>query len=234
MEDVELLEPRALARADWDLVFSQLARDMDPWAVDLVELVRRFRDYLAHLQSLELEIPGRMLHAGAVLLRMKSEWIRDRDREPPTLDQVVEEVAAEAPVAEEVYIAPELRLPLLRRPKARASLAELRRALKCALLHGARKKNGHQDLTPDEVGLDLKREPFSRRASRLLRRLVSLVNGSRVIPFRALLRKKDTREQVATFMELLHLDTAGKVRLLQEEFLGEVLIELRDGAEGTD
>ena len=234
MENVELLEPRALARADWDLVFSQLARDMDPWAVDLVELVRRFREYLAHLQSLELEIPGRMLHAGAVLLRMKSEWIRDRDREPPTLDQVVEEVAAEAPMAEEVYIAPELRLPLLRRPKARASLAELRRALKCALLHGARKKNSHQDLTPDEVGLDLKREPFSRRASRLLRRLISLVNGSRVIPFRALLRKKDTREQVATFMELLHLDTAGKVRLLQEEFLGEVLIELRDGAEGTD
>lgn len=234
MENVELLEPQALARADWDLVFSQLARDMDPWAVDLVELVRRFRDYLARLQSLELEIPGRMLHAGAVLLRMKSEWIHDQDREPPTLDQVVEEVAAEAPMAEEVYIAPELRLPLLRRPRARASLTELRRALKCALLHGARKKNGHQALTPDEIGLSLKREPFSRRASRLLRRLISLVNGSRVIPFWTLLSKKDPGEQVATFMELLHLDTAGKVRLLQEEFLGEVLIELRDGAEGAD
>jgi len=235
MENVELLEPQALARADWDLVFSHLARDMDPWAVDLVELVRRFRDYLAHLQSLELEIPGRMLHAGAVLLRMKSEWIRDRDQEPPTLDQVVEEVAAEAPVAEEVYIAPELRLPLLRRPKVRASLTELRRALKCALLHGERKRgNGHQDLTLDDVGLNLKREPFSRRASRLLRRLISLVNGSRVIAFRALLCRKDPREQVATFMELLHLDTAGKVRLFQEEFLGEVLIEVPHGAEGAD
>ncbi|KUK27608.1 MAG: ScpA/B protein [Acetothermia bacterium 64_32] len=227
------MELEALARADWDLLFSRLARDMDPWAVDLVELVSRFRGYLALLQGLELEVPGRMLHAGAVLLRMKSEWIRDQDRRPVALEQVVREVE-EAPVAEEVYIAPELRLPLLRRPKARASLAELRRALKCALLHGERREQGQKKPSPNELGLRISKEPFSRRTKRLLRKLLSLINGSRIIPFSALLSKRDPREKVATFMELLHLDTEGKVRLVQEEFLGELLIEVGDGAEGVD
>jgi len=233
MEKVSFIDLRDFARADWDSVFSYLTCDMDPWAVDLVELVRRFREYLKGLEALELEIPGRMLHAGAVLLRMKAEWIRDRDREPPTLEEVVEEVAAEAPVAEDVYIAPELRLPLLRRPKARTSIAELRRALQAALAQGARRRNGHRDLGVDDIGMDLAAEPFSRRTLRLLKKLLSLVNGNRVIPFRKLLKRRDPAEQVARFMELLHLDAEGKVRVFQEEFLGEVLIEVPHETEGA-
>ncbi len=233
MESVEIFAPDALIRADWDLLFSHLARDMDPWAVDLVELVRRFRGYLEELKALELEVPGRMLHAGAVLLRMKSDFLREEERDPPTLEEVVEEVAAEVPVAEEVYIAPEFTLPLLRRPRARASLADLRRALQAALAHGARKRDGRRELDPADLGMELSGEPFSRRTRRLLKKLLSLVNGNRVIPFRLLLRRRDPREQVARFMELLHLDAEGKVRLFQQEFLGEVLIEVPRGAEGA-
>lgn len=233
MEAGELFALTSLTRADWDLLFSHLARDMDPWAVDLVELVRRFRGYLGELTALELEIPGRMLHAGAVLLRMKSEFLREEDRQPPTLEEVVEEVSAEVPMAEEVYIAPEFTLPLLRRPKVRASVEDLRRALLAALAHGKRKRDGRRELDLEDVGLELPREPFSRRTKRLLKKLLSLVNGNRAIPFRALLRREDPREQVARFLELLHLDAQGKVRLFQEEFLGEVLIEVPGGAEGA-
>lgn len=233
MENVDLLSPQALGRADWDVVFSHLARDMDPWAVDLVELVRRFRGYLTGLQALELEVPGRMLQAGAVLLRMKSEFLREEGRRPPSLEEVVEEVAAEVPMAEEVYIAPEFRLPLIRHPRGRTSLADLRRALRAALRHGNKKRPKRHDLTAEELGMDLDSEPFSRRARRLLEKLLSLVNGNRVIPLRALLRRRDPREQVARFMELLHLDAEGKVRLFQQEFLGEVLIEVPRGTEGA-
>jgi chromatin segregation and condensation protein Rec8/ScpA/Scc1 (kleisin family) len=237
MRPVELLEPTALLRADWDVVFSHLARDMDPWAVDLVELLRRFRDFLGQLASLELEVPGRMLHAGAVLLRMKSDWLRGQERTPPTLEEVVEEVAEEVPwegpAAEEVYIAPELRLPIIRRPRARISVADLRRALQAALAHGARKARPTPALEPEDVGLDLAGEPFTRRALRLWKKLLSLVNGQRVIPFHRLAEPADPSQQVATFMELLHLDAQGKVRLFQKEFLGELLIEVPRGAESA-
>ncbi len=231
MMGITVLDLESLARADWEVLFSQLARDMDPWSVDLVELVRRFRGYLSSLEALELEVPGRMLQAGAVLLRMKSEFLRDGHR-PPTLEEVVDEVASEAPVAEEVYIAPEFRLPLVRRPKVRMSVADLRRALRAALAQGTRRRT-RAALAPEDLGMDLEEEPFSKRALRLLRKLLSLVNGSRVIPLGKLVGRDDPRERVARFMELLHLDAQGQVRLFQEEFLGEVLIEVPRGTESA-
>jgi chromatin segregation and condensation protein Rec8/ScpA/Scc1 (kleisin family) len=145
---------------------------------------------------------------------------------------VVDEVASEVPVAEEVYIAPEFRLPLVRRPRARMSVADLRRALAAALAQGKRRRP-RQALAPEDLGMDLEEEPFSKRALRLMRKLLSLVNGNRVIPLRKLVKRGDPREQVARFMELLHLDAEGKVRLFQEEFLGEVLIEVPRGTESA-
>ncbi|MGC9529297.1 MAG: hypothetical protein ACP5G2_01575 [Candidatus Bipolaricaulaceae bacterium] len=232
MQGTELLQPQSLARADWQGVLSALAQDMDPWAVDLVELVRRFRAFLESRRALELEVPSRMVLAGSVLLRMKSDWLRDEGAPPPTLEEVVDEVADELPAASEVFISPEIRLPLLRRPRARVSLPQLRRALVAALAHGGRKEQRPAP-RPEDVGMSLSREPFTRRTARLLRRLLSLVNGNRTIPFRQLLSRQDPGEQVARFVEVLHLDARGKLRLFQGEFLGELFIELPDDHQGA-
>ena len=51
-----------------------------------------------------------------------------------------------------------------------------------------------------------------------------------MIPFHAV-AGGEPREKVARLMELLHLDAEGKVRLVQEEFLGEILIEVPDGSQ---
>jgi chromatin segregation and condensation protein Rec8/ScpA/Scc1 (kleisin family) len=72
----------------------------------------------------------------------------------------------------------------------------------------------------------MKAEPFRVRALRLLRKLLALVNGQRVVPFSCLVESGDPGERVARFLELLHLDGAGKIRLHQPEFLGEILIEV--------
>lgn len=221
------LEPEQFSRADWEALFRQLTQDMDPWAIDIVALVRRFREYLAELSALELAIPGRMVVASAVLLRMKSERLSNGQAQG-TLSEVVDEVVMASP-PEDAYIAFELPLPkVVRRPRAKASVSDLRRALSAVFSRTSRPKTA---LTPAELGIDLRREPFSRRAARLLRKLLALCNGERVIPF-CRISQPDPIDQVARLMELLYLDRRGKIRLFQKEFLAELMIEVKNGAMG--
>ncbi|MCX7750617.1 MAG: hypothetical protein N2320_03580 [Candidatus Bipolaricaulota bacterium] len=228
--ELELLEPQALAKADWESLFRELTADLDPWGVDLVALVGRFRAYVAE-REVAFAVPGRMVLASSVLLRMKSDWVR-RGGPPPTVAEVAEEVATEVAAQEErVYIAPELRLPLRRLPRGRVTVGDLGRALRAALAAEQRRRLRGADFAPEDLGFDVEEEPFSARALRLLRKLRSLVNGERVVPLRAV-AGDDPREVVARLMELLHLDARGEVRLHQEAFLGEVLIEVGDGAQG--
>lgn len=232
MPELEALEPQRFVKADWEEVFRQVTRDLDPWTLDLVELVGRFRAYVAE-RDLELAVPGRMLLASSVLLRMKSDWVRDGGA-PPTMAEALDEITAEMAIADEeepapVYIAPELRLPIRRQPRSRPTLADLRRSLKAAFAKQGRPPRPAANLTPEDVGMDVEREPFTRRAVRLLRYLLTLVNGQRVIPFEAVAPDGNSKERVARFLELLHLDAQGKIRVFQEEFLGEILIEVPDG-----
>lgn len=230
MPELELFEPQSFTKADWEGLFRGLTADLDPWAFDLVELIGRFRAYVAE-RDLEFAVPGRMVLASSVLLRMKSDWVKEGGA-PPTVEEAVEEVAAELAAEEaSVYIAPELRLPLRRVPRGRATVGELSRALRAALAAERRRMSRVEDFSPEDLGFDMDDESFTSRAQRLLAFLLTLVNGERVIPFRAVVQDPDPGEKVARLMELLHLDAEGEVRLFQEEFLGEILVEVPGGSQ---
>ncbi|QAA76209.1 MAG: hypothetical protein BIP78_0443 [Candidatus Bipolaricaulis sibiricus] len=231
MPELELLEPQAFTKADWEGLFRSLTADLDPWAFDLVELIARFRSYVAE-RNPAFAVPGRMVLASSILLRMKSDWVRNGGA-PPTVEAAVEEVAAELANEEPtVYIAPELRLPLRRVPRGRVTVGDLGRALRAAVASERRRSSAKRDFSPEELGFDLEEETFTDRARNLLKVLLSLVNGKRVVPFRAV-TGADPQDKVARLMELLHLDAQGEVRLSQEEFLGEILVEVLDGNQST-
>ena len=228
------ITPERLARADWDTVLRALTADMDPWDIDLVELVRRFRSYLAGLRALELEVPGRMVLVGSVLLRLKSEVLQglnggsgEGNGNGHGGEEALVAAAEEADYLPEegVYIAPELRLPVVRRPRRKVTLAELEEALRAALAQEKHKRRVRRRPRTQEVPLP-QGEPFSVRARRLFRKLLTLVNGKRDIPFEALLSRRDPAETVARFMELLHLDAEGKVILTQRRFLGKLIVRV--------
>jgi chromatin segregation and condensation protein Rec8/ScpA/Scc1 (kleisin family) len=227
------ISPERLARADWETVLRALTADMDPWDIDIVELVRRFREYLQEVRALELEVPGRMLLVGAVLLRLKSEVLRELNgRNGNGNGHHTEDLALAAEEAdflpeEGVYIAPELRLPVVRRPRRKVTLAELERALRAALAQEKQKKRRGRKRTKPEVPVP-QGEPFSVRAKRLFKRLLAMLNGKREVPFRMLLSQEDPGEVVARFMELLHLDAEGKVVLTQRRFLGELIVRVTE------
>lgn len=217
-----VLEPERFVRADWEELFREATRGLDPWALDITVLIGRFREFLAQT-PVELRVPGRMVLASSVLLRMKSERMDGHT----TLAQAVAAVLAEegdGSLAEAGWEPPALSLPVRRRPRVRLTLADLRRALESLKLRTTPSpKRPKATLTVEE-------EPFSLRAARLLQRLLRMVNGTRFVPFSLLVPENDPKEKVARFLELLHLDGQGKVRLHQEEFLGEILVEVPHGS----
>ncbi|MCS7217296.1 MAG: hypothetical protein NZ924_06540 [Candidatus Bipolaricaulota bacterium] len=218
--ELAVLEPERFTRADWEELFREATRGLDPWALDLTALLGRFREFLAKT-PVELRVPGRMVFASSVLLRMKSE----RMDGATTLAEAVAAVLAaeEAAARAEPEPLPALRLPLRRRPRARLTLADLRRAFLAVQGRPPKPKEKPKATLPVEE------EPFSLRAARLLQRLLRLVNGSRFVPFSRLVPADDPGEKVARFLELLHLDGQGQVRLHQPEFLGEILVEVPHG-----
>ncbi len=222
------LTPQRLARADWDDVLRELTADMNPWDIDLVLLLKRFRAFLLSLRAQELEIPGRMLLVGAVLLRLKAECLREEDRDGHREERGIRGMLEESGVdwdSPDVYISQEFRLPLRRRPRRRLTIKDLERALRLALAQEKRKGRRPSHRRPS-LPLRIQGEPFSKRAARLLRKLLSLVNGNRDIPFAALLERGEPGEAVARFLELLHLDKEGKVILKQRRFLDELVVEV--------
>lgn len=218
---LEVFQPERFTRADWEELFRAATRGLDPWALDITILIGRFREFLTKT-PVEMRVPGRMVLASSVLLRMKSERMEGRTTLKEAVEAVVAEEALEEPLEPAAYVAPELRIPLRRRPRGRLTVADLRRALATVLAKPqaqAKRSEGKPDLLPQE-------EPFRVRALRLLQKLLSMVNGQRVVPFSRILERGDPEEQVARFLELLHLDGQGKIRLHQPEFLGEILIEV--------
>lgn len=217
---LEVFQPERFTRADWEELFREATRGLDPWALDITALITRFREFLT-TTPVEMRVPGRMVLASSVLLRMKSERMEGKT----TLEEAVEAVLAEdtqGPEITPVYIAPELRLPLRRQPRARMTLADLRRAFIATIPKSTTRSKGSP-----KMGKPLKaEEPFRARALRLWRKLLSLVNGHRVIPFSQIVENDDPGERVARFLELLYLDGQGKVRLKQPEFLREILVEV--------
>ncbi len=61
-----------LVGESWEGILQQLTGDMDPWDIDLSILAGRSREYLQALEEMSFEIPGRMVLACSILLRMKS------------------------------------------------------------------------------------------------------------------------------------------------------------------
>ncbi|MFN3346856.1 MAG: hypothetical protein ACK42E_03490 [Candidatus Bipolaricaulaceae bacterium] len=217
------LEPERFVRADWEELFREATRGLDPWALDITVLIGRFREFLAQT-PVELRVPGRMVLASSVLLRMKSEQMNGHT----TLAQAMAAVLAEEEKDPLPYADVEprvtLSLPVRRRPRARVTLADLRRALRSVRI---RPTSSPQK---PKATLTVEEEPFSLRAARLLQRLLRMVNGTRFVPFSLLVPEDDPKEKVARFLELLHLDGRGKVRLHQEGFLGEIVVEVPHGS----
>lgn len=224
-----------LVGESWEGVLHRLTEDMDPWAIDLSELAQRFRQYLRALRELQFEIPGRMVLACSILLRMKSDDLLASARPTPR-DDLVDDI--QDALEEEAYtwVEPpedeEFAIPIIRRPNRQITLGDLARALNDAMRVSRRRAERlieHVDLE-DEFDPFEKYEiggtDFSDRLHTLFQKIKGLLSGRRILSFFRLLERGDTDERVQRFFEILHLAAEGRIDCSQEEFMGDIAIRL--------
>jgi len=229
-----------LLEETWEGILQRLTVGMDPWDIDIVELARRYRDYVDALRELHFEISGRMVLTCSVLLRMQSDDLLASAR-PTDRNELIEELEGAIEEEESQWEPPdepeEFSLPLFRRPRRQVTIFDLKRALTAAMKVSFRRNKRHSErvFEEEEDGLfddfELGGPDFSQRLHSLFTKIKNLLSGRRVLSFFRLLERGDKDERVSYFFEVLHLMAQGEITCEQEEFLGDIIIMLPQGAE---
>ena len=70
-----------ISEPSWEDVIIKIVADeqMNPWSVDIINLSNVFMKYLEKMEELDLRIPARFILIAAILLRMKSDVLTERE-----------------------------------------------------------------------------------------------------------------------------------------------------------
>jgi len=227
-----------LVGESWEGVLNRLTEDMDPWDIDVSQLAQRFREYLRALKELRFEIPGRMVLACSILLRIKSDDLLASAR-PTGREELVDDI--QVALEDEAYSwvePPEddaFVIPVIRRPNRQVTIQDLKVALKAAMKVSRRRAERLIDRVEFDAGTEF--DPFeqfelggtdiSDRLMALFEKIKSLLSGRRILSFFRLLEKGDKDERVRRFFEILHLAADGQIDCSQDEFMGDITIRLQ-------
>lgn len=221
---------------DWEDVLERFTEDMDPWAIDIVELADRYRSYIRRRERMDLEVPARMVVICSVLLKLKvrllHEQEQDEPEEPPEEefheDEMAEQDWDEERWEDELQIPDEtLEPPVNQIPRRRVSIDELKDALDSAVSTHKRRKQRRQQRREQESEefIEIQENNIQDKLDSLMDRLTSFFSREEdQLTFDSLLERDDSDERIEKFVHLLHLETEDRVRCRQEEFFGEIEI----------
>ncbi len=226
--DVEML-----AEQPWEETLDFLTRDMDPSSIDIAVLAERYREYLAELQDYDLSIPAKAIRVCASLLKMKAmalnydEEEEEEPENPMDFEGPVDEIMEEDEKAG-LEQGPELEMPVKPRPRRRMDKSELKQALREAMEVKERREERQDRRQEMDQEFEFEEETINEKINSLysnLKSLVSKKSSGGKVHFNRLLDQDTNEERIEKFMHVLHLENDKKVRLLQEEFLGDLHVK---------
>lgn len=221
----------------YDLVKSE---NMDPWDIDMSVLSQKFLETLRAMKELDLTIPGKVILAAAMLLKVKSnklltEDIDNLDRlfaqseesdESLLLDEegnYEDGIPGLKESAEDIKLIP--RTPQPR--KRKVSVYDLIDALQKAL--DVKKRRVMRELPEvGEVKLPEKKVDITKLITNIYGKIKTyfISNKDNRLTFKELVPSMSKEDQVYTFIPLLHLTNQRKIDLIQEEHFGDIEVAL--------
>ncbi len=204
--------------ATWKDVLMELVKKekLDPWNIDIVEIIDKYVSAVKGLKILDLHIPANIILAASILLRFKSEVLLYTEQE---------EDYHSGSQRQEVLVEPltfRLRIP----PKRRVTLPELISALDEAMT--LKEARGQSKKVLDvQFPLVFNSHTIQEDIERIYGEIKANVDKSRMVTFSAMVGISNT-EDVLTglFIPLLFLAQKDKVTLVQERFFDEIIIAL--------
>ncbi|MEF8880679.1 MAG: segregation/condensation protein A [Candidatus Nanohaloarchaea archaeon] len=216
-----------IAEQPWEETLEFLTGDMPPQDIDITVLADRYRKYISEMQDYDLSVPAKAIRICSALLNMKAMAIYDPE-ELQEEDEIEEnpmdfEDDVEEDEEKNLEIGPELDMPVKNKPKRRMRFDELKDALNDALeVQEQRQERQEQRIEMDQA-FEMEEEDLTDKLDSLMNSIVSFVGGDdEKVEFDDLLEQKDREEKIEKFKHVLHLENDEQVRLIQEEFLGDL------------
>jgi segregation and condensation protein A len=179
------------------------------------------------MEELDLRIPARFILISAILLRMKSDVLIEKEEKI-----LIPEAEKEADETLRVLASlPPLQPPLKRIPLRNVTLEELLSALRKAYeVQERRTERKIRIKRAVDVVLPVGEvEDITERIGKLLSQINDALGEVESIEFSRLVKRWGRREIVESLLPLLHLSQDGKINLTQEELFKEIMIKLRSG-----
>lgn len=218
-----------ISEPSWeDVIIKIIAEEqMDPWSIDIIKLSNAFLGYLQKMEELDLRMPARFILIAAILLRMKSDVLTEKEEKI-----LIPESEKEADETLRVLASlPPLQPPLKRIPLRNVSLEELLSALRKAYEVQERRTERKLRIrrAVDVVMPVGEVEDITERINTLLTQINSALGEVESIEFSRLVKRWGRKEIVESLLPLLHLSQDGKINLTQEELFKEIMIKIRSG-----
>ncbi len=216
-----------------DLIKSE---QMDPWDIDVSLLTKKYIESIKELQKFNFFVSGKMLLASALLLRIKSDKLRDDDLvefdnllyPPADLDPMEMEAYLQAPEPNRKFEKPMLTIKTPQARKRRVNLADLIGALHKALDVNQRRIKKNEYSSYSEVEIPVQQIDITELIKNVYSKIIGHFNFNNEgkLTFKTLLESDRKEDKILTLLPLLHLDNEGKINLFQEEHFGDIFVNL--------
>jgi len=218
----------------WQNIIYDLVKEeeMNPWNIDISMIAQKFLGKLKDLKDMDFRISGKVVLASAMLLKMKSTRLLDKDltefdsllsSEEDAMD-LLEELG-EGGVQVDGQELPKIHPKIPQPRKRKVSVFDLVEALEKALEVNSRRKvyvDSSEKIEPPK-----KTKEISTIIKDVYDKIVSYFTKSTMkLTFEELIPSDSKEDKVFTFIPLLHLDFQRKIDLMQKEHFGEISIHL--------
>ena len=181
-----------------------------------------FISYLDKLDSLDLRVPARFILITAILLRMKSDILSQKEAKV----LLPESEKEEDQMLKILASVPPLQPPIKRIPLRNVTVQELITALRKAFEVEERRVQRKVRVRQAVQGaLPAPAEDITERINKLLFQITDALKDIDKIEFSRLVKRWKRQEIVESLVPLLHLSNEGKVTLVQPEMFKEIFVE---------
>jgi len=227
-----------------DMIYALIEeQNMDPWDIDISLLSQKFLEMLKKLKELDFRVSGKMVLASAVLLKMKSDILKDEDI--ANFDNIINGIEENMPLDEQgqtIYDSsgkPNI-YPRTPQPRKRkVSIFDLVQALEKALEVENRRKKSKPNMKKIVLKLPEKHFDLGKSMQTVYGKVEthykSKKNKDKTLTFHELVIGGSKQDKVLTFIPLLHLDNLRKIDMEQEKHFDEISVKLaKPKTENTD
>lgn len=206
---------------------------IDPWNIDVSEITSKYLDVIMKMKNLDLHLPANLILAASILVRIKSDDLIFKEEEnlyEYGMDGLPEELMfsvdginkSDSTNFEIMY---KQKLPRMRR----VTLEELMGAVEEAIKEESKreiiiKEKSKREKFVMPLKIDTKKVDVEKIIRNTYSKIVDTSDEYGMVSFNNI-TKNETKEKIYSMLAILYLETHDYITIVQETFLGEILIK---------